>query len=127
MDESINTANKKQSRPKPPLSRLRIASEILAGMALWIVALLCVYVIGIKLFEFFQVTETEDAALAFLLMLCIVAPPLYVLGSAVGVYLAGNIGKQTGSLLATLGGSVLGGLVMYLLFLVFAGLHLLQG
>ena len=47
---------------------------------------------------------------------CIV-PPVYVLGCAIGVYFVGSRGNQTGSLLATLGGSLLGLPVMAFLYL----------
>jgi hypothetical protein len=48
------------------------------------------------------------AAAAFLF----VFPAAYGLGSAVGVYLVGNTGKQTGSFLLTLYGGLGGGLIM---------------
>ena len=121
MDESINVENEKQNRQKPPLSSDRIVGEILAGAALCTVALLVVWRICILRFGRDDYTGSigQLAALGILAMFITVFLPLYVLGSAVGVYLVGNIGKQTGSLLATLGGSLLGMFVMALL--VFAG------
>ena len=44
-----------------------------------------------------------------------VFPPLYGLGSAVGVHLVGNRGNQTGSFLLTLAGGFLGGLLTLLM------------
>jgi len=48
-------------------------------------------------------------------IMCLAVPSAYGLGCAVGVYFVGSRGKQTGSLLATLGGSLLGMFVMALL------------
>ncbi|MHC4727654.1 MAG: hypothetical protein ACYS17_10560 [Planctomycetota bacterium] len=106
MSESVNSENKKQNHQKPPLSRRRIACEILAGMALGLVALLLVYVTGIVL-----VGKGEYAVPLFLTIFVTVFPPLNVYGSAVGVHLVGSRDKQTGSFLLTLVGSFLGGLV----------------
>jgi hypothetical protein len=114
MCESINIENKKQNRQKPPLSVGRIACEILAGTALGLVALLLVYVAGIVLVE-----KGEYAVFGFLAIFFIFFPPLYVLGSAIGVYLVGNKGKQTGSFVATLGFGFLGGLFMTVVLFLF--------
>jgi hypothetical protein len=127
MSEPIKIENKNQNRQKPPLSRRRIACEILAGTALCTVALLVVWRICILRFGRDDYTGSigQLSAVGILLMFIIVFPPLYVLGSAVGVYLVGNIGKQTGSFLTTLGGGLLGMFVMA--FLVFAGRDLSIG
>ena len=61
MSESVNIENKKQNHQKPPLSVGRIACEILAGMALGLVALLVVYIAGIVL-----VGKGEYAVFGFL-------------------------------------------------------------
>ena len=120
MDEPMTADKKKQKRQKPPLNRLRIAGEILAGATLCIVALLAVCGTGIVLFGNFKTGSVGQLeALGFLALFVSVFPPLYVLGSAVGVYLVGSIGKQKGSLLATLGGSLVGGIVIVIL--VFTG------
>jgi hypothetical protein len=114
MSESVNIENKKQNRQKPPLSLTRIIGEILAGTALGLVALLFVYIAGIVL-----VDKGEYAVFGFLSIFFIFFPPLYVLGSAVGVYLLGTRGNQTGSFQATLGFSFLGGLFMAVVLYLF--------
>ncbi len=105
MSESVTAENKEQNRQKPSLNLGRIACEILAGAVAGLaVALPVAYVIGIVLVgkgePFFQVIFN------------MVFPLLYGLGSAVGVYLVGSRGKQTGSFLRTLAGGLVGGLVM---------------
>jgi hypothetical protein len=120
MDESIHVDNEKQTHNRPPLNRLRIAGEILAGATLCVVALLAVCGTGIVLFGNFKTGSVGQLkALGFLALFVSCFPPLYVLGSAVGVYLVGSIGKQKGSLLATLGGGLFGGIVIVIL--VFTG------
>ena len=107
MSESINVENKKQNHLKPPRSVIRIAGEILAGAAAgFAVAVPAEYVIGAG------VDKSGLAGFETLIKMILVLPPVYGLGSAVGVYLLGNIGKQTGSFLLTLGCGLLGGLVM---------------
>lgn len=111
MDESINIANKKQSLQKPPLTPVRIIGEILAGTAMGIaVAVPAVYVIGASS------PKGCFAGLVTLGFMFIVIPPLYGIVRAVGVYLVGSIGKQTGSLLLTLGCGFLDVLFMYAMF-----------
>jgi hypothetical protein len=119
MDEPINVENKKQNHQKPPLSVVKIACEILAGAALCIVALLVVCGTCIVLFGKPKTGGhgSELAIAGVLTMFIFVFPPLYVLGSAVGVYLLGSRGKQTGSFLITLPGGFLGLLVMVILVL----------
>jgi len=102
MSESINVENKKQNHQKPPRSLGRIACEILAGTALGLVALRVVYRPVYELFA-----DSFEGILGYLLVYVFIFPPLYGLATAVGVYLVGNIGKQTGSFLATLGWSFL--------------------
>ena len=102
MSESINIENNKQNRQKPSLSAERIAGELLAGAALGFVALLVVYRPVYKRFA-----DSFEGILGSLLAYVFVFPPLYGLATAVGVYLVGNIGKQTGSFLTTLGWSFL--------------------
>jgi hypothetical protein len=112
MSESINVENKKQTHQKPPLSLARIACEILAGaVAGFAVAFPLTYVTGIVLAG---KGKGEYAGVGFMAMFLLVFPPLYGLASAVGVYLVGKIGKQTGSFLLTLVGGLLGGLIGYL-------------
>ena len=111
MDESINVKNKKQNRRKPPLSFGRIAGEIFAGTATgFAAAVLASDVISLRVDESF---EAAAAALAIL-------PPVYGLASTGGVYLVGNIAKQTGSFLLTLIFGLLGGLTTH--FMLFGSL-----
>jgi len=94
-----NVENRAPRYEKPPLSVLRIAGEILAGTVggfAGVVGPISVFSSG----------ESEDWG-GFFAVLCVV-PITYPLGSAIGVYLVGNIGNETGSFLATLGGSILG-------------------
>ena len=108
MSESINVENKKQNRQKPPRSLIRIACEILSGAAAgFAVALPIRYVFGAP--DAFQGCFGGMAKLSFYIF---VFPPVYGLGSTVGVYLLGSRGKQTGSFLLTLVGGFLGGFVM---------------
>jgi hypothetical protein len=119
MDESINTANKKQSRQKPPLSADRIIGEILVGTVLGFVTLLVAYGIGIVLVGGGDYTGSVGQLHAFwyLIMFFIYFPPLAGLVRAVGVYLVGSIGKQTGSFVLTfLVGGFLDVLSMFVLF-----------
>ncbi len=125
MDESKTAENNKQNGQKPPLSVGRIASEILAGTAAGLgipVAVLAVcYVLGSNPPEdCFGVGGLVALVYAFLII-----PPVYALGTVVGVYLVGSRGKQTGSFLLTLGGGFVGGLGM-LMLLPFA-FYLLTG
>ena len=110
-DESIAAEKKKQDHLKPPRSLGRIAGEILAGTALGLVVLLVVYVTGIVIVGEYEQLATRGFLAVFILVLS----PLYGLSSAVGVYLVGTRGKQTGSFLATLGRGFLGVFVMVLL------------
>ena len=116
MPESLTTDNKKKHDQKPPLSVGRIAGEILAGEGVGIaVALPIRYVFGTT-----DAFQSEFSGFAELSLFIFVLLPVYVLVSAVGVYLVGSIGKQTGSFLATLGFGFLGGIVLFInSFLVF--------
>ena len=109
MSESINIENE-----KPPISIARIACEILAGWALGFVLLLVVYLIGTRnLIDSYGLVR-QDSAFVFLMMFATGFPFLYGFGSAVGVYLIGTRGKQTGSFLLALAGGFLGALVVVL-------------
>lgn len=115
MDESITAENKKQSRQKPPLSRRRIAGEILAGTATgFAIAVTVLYVTGIRLVGGRDYTGSvgQLAAVGLLVTSIFVSAMVYGLASALGVYIVGSRGKQTGSFLATLGCGFLGGPVM---------------
>jgi hypothetical protein len=108
MCESINVENKKQNHQKPPLSVIRIAGEILAGAAAGL---------AVALPALFAISNADSFQGCFggifVLWICFLFfPILYVLACAVGVYLLGNRGKQTGSFLLTLGSGFIGGLVM---------------
>ena len=120
MCESVNSENKKQNRQKPPLIVVRIACEILAGMATGlVVALPLVCVTGFLLVDVLVDEDSCFAAFGFLgifaAIFAYVFPPLYGLGSAIGVYLVGTRGKQTGSFIITLAGGFLGGLLTLLM------------
>jgi hypothetical protein len=123
MDESINTENKKQKRQKPPLSVGIIAGEIFAGTATSTVSAALAYLFfsvvgyGVKIAGLGEEGCMGNFVLwviaAFMFMF---VPPLYVLGCAIGVYLVGRIGNQTGSLLASLGGTLIGVFIMGILY-----------
>ena len=109
MDESVNVENEKQGRLKPPLNIGRIAGEILAGTAAgFAVTVPAAYVTEIKLVD----TKAHFVAFPFLVVFIIFLALLYGFASAVGVYLVGSIGKQTGPFLSTIGCGLFGGLVM---------------
>jgi hypothetical protein len=121
MDESINVENKKQKHQKPPLSFVRIAGEILAGAAFWIVPLLVIY--GTDMIFNGKGDNTDSGTqllgLGILVMFFLVFPPLAGLVRAVGVYLVGSIGKQTGSFVLTfLVGGFLDVLCMFVMFFI---------
>ena len=119
MDKSNNTANKKQSRPKPPLSDVGIIAEIIVGTALGFVTLLVAYGIGIVHMGGGDYTGSVGQlhALGYLVTFFMYFPTLAGLVRAVGVYLVGSIGKQTGSFILTfLVGGFLDVLLMYVMF-----------
>jgi hypothetical protein len=112
MDESINVENEKQAHQKPPRNIIRIACEILAGAVMgFAVSYAAAYVIGSSVPEG---CFSGFVALGYMLY---IVPPLYTCATAVGVYLVGRTGNQTGSMLATLGGVFLGVPVIALLYL----------
>lgn len=116
MDESITDENKKQKRQKPPRNLGRIAGEILTGAATAAaLAYLSLYVVGYGA-KSAGWGEGCMGGLAVLAIMIYVAPPVYVLGCAVGVYFVGRIGNQTGSFLATLGGTLIGVFIMGILY-----------
>lgn len=112
MDESNTAENKKLDGQKPPLSVGRIAGEILAGTVTGLaVTMPIVYVlIADSGGDCFGIGRLIVAIAGFLII-----PPVYTLGTVVGVYLVGSRGKQTGSFLLTLGGGLVGGLGMFAL------------
>lgn len=108
MSESVNIENIKQNPQKPPISIGRIACEILAAAVAGLaVALPIACITGIVLVD----EGSCFAGFGLLAIFACVFPPLYGLGGAVGVYLVGTRGKQTGSFLLTLGGGFLTGLL----------------
>jgi len=116
MDESINVEKEKQAQQKPPRNLVRIACEILTGAATAAAfAYLSLYVVGYGAKSAGWGGGQMDG-LAIVGIMGMVVPPVYVLGGAVGVYFVGRRGNQTGSLLATLGGCLLGVPVMALLY-----------
>ena len=116
MDESINVENKKQAHQKPPRNLGRIACEILTGGATAsALAYSTLYVVGYGA-KIAGWGEGCMGGLAVLAIMFYVVPPFYVLGGAIGVYFVGSRGNETGSFLATLGGSLLGLFVMAILY-----------
>ena len=111
MGESIHAEDKERAHQKPPLSVGRIVGEILAGTVIGCaVAELAKYVL--------LVAGSGGDCMGFGALAVavipgfLIIPPAYGLASAVGVYLVGNRGTQTGSFLWTLGCGFAGGLVI---------------
>ena len=103
--------NKAQRGEKPPLSGGRITGEILVGGVGGIVGGLGGGFIGAGVAREGYPNE--------LVGFIIGGSIGYTLGSSIGVYLVGNTGGETGSFLATLGGSLLGfglGLAGFIVF-----------
>jgi len=127
MSESIK--NKKQTRQKPPLSLVRTACEIIAGVvAGFAVPVPVFYAVYYLVFRVALGAPADwaqkDCGLGGLLVLAILFmsfPPAYISGTIIGVYFVGTRGKQTGSFLATLGGVFLGvPIAALLLFYIWA-------
>ena len=114
MRGSETSENEKRNHQIPPLSVGQIVGELFAGMALGLVALAFVYVIGIIVFG----SGGEYAVVGFLGMFFFVFPAVNGL-SAVGVYLVGSRGEQTGSFLMTLFCGFVGGIVAVIASLQF--------
>jgi hypothetical protein len=116
MCEPSNTEDDKKGHRKPPRSLARIGGEVLTGTATAAAfAFSSLYVVGFGAYS----AGLGDGCMDGLMVLGIMAytvPPFYVLGCAIGVYLVGRIGSQTGSFLATLGGAFLGLPVMAVLY-----------
>mgnify|MGYP001570995770 CR=1 FL=1 len=110
MDELINVENEKQARQKPPLSVGRIAGEMFAGMGVGFAAGL------LGGFGFLMMVHPgrgfDEGILALAASIFFAFPTVYGVASAVGVYLVGKRGKQTGSFLWTLGCGFAGVLVI---------------
>ena len=92
-------------RSKPPLSVGRIVGEILAGGVGGVVVGFVGLVVGINYAMHYLPMGKCNPVVDYAIRIG------SVLGSTIGVYVVGNIGNGTGSFLATLGGSILGGLV----------------
>ena len=126
MSESVNIENKNQNCQNPPLSLGRIACEILAGFVTGFaipVPLSYAVIYGFTCMFFgapadwpekgeFGLFVFVDLAIIIISFLLLYGP-----ATAVGVYLVGSRGKQTGSFLATFGGVFLGVPVIVLLYL----------
>jgi len=91
---------KKQTHQKPPLSIGRIAGEIFAGIGMSFAVMMPV--LFIEVIVSFGGIRSEETRTAFMAMLSKVTPGVYGIAGAIGVYLLGNRGNQTGSLLLTL-------------------------
>ena len=99
MDESITADDKKQKHQKPPLGLSRIAGEFFAGIGMsFAVMMLALCIEGIV---FFGRIGSDGTRTSFMAMFSKVTPGVYGIASAIGVYLLGNKGNQTGSLLLT--------------------------
>ncbi|UCG59751.1 MAG: hypothetical protein JSU70_09575 [Phycisphaerales bacterium] len=110
MSESITAKEEEKNRQKPPLSLGRIASEILAGIGMSFAAMMLFRCIeGLMLFGGIGDGESR---IAFMATLSKVTPGVCGIAGAVGVYLLGSRGSQTGSFLVTLASGFLAGLLM---------------
>ena len=103
----------KAQAEKPPLSAGRVTGEILAGGTAGFVCAMIGWVVGLYIgVEYFVPEGASDPwypqAEKAMGVSAVIGSAL---GSSVGVYGVGNSGDETGSFLATLGGSMLGGLV----------------
>jgi MFS family permease len=109
--ERKNKMESKNQKPqKPPLSPARVAGEVLAGIVGGLAAAAAAAVAAFLAFVLWEEGEpSEWGEFAFFFG---ILPPVvlitYSLGSAIGVYLVGKRGNQTGSFWATLAGSFLG-------------------
>ncbi|MFC1713405.1 hypothetical protein ACFL6S_07050 [Candidatus Poribacteria bacterium] len=88
----------------------RVIGEMMAGVAGGFAGL--APFLGVA-YGAFEMNDGAGAAggLALGILLFVVGPITYPLGSAAGVYFAGKRGDEAGSFLATFGGSFLGGLI----------------
>jgi len=114
-DKSINVENKKQNLQKPPLSAGRIAGEILAGMGMSFAVMMLVGFVESVVF-FGGIRAEADTRMALMSTLSKVTPGLYGIAGAVGVYLLGSRGNETGSLLLTLAFGFFAGLLKLAMF-----------
>ncbi|UCD50226.1 MAG: hypothetical protein JSW27_22190 [Phycisphaerales bacterium] len=122
MGEPSNAEHEEKGRRKPPRSLTRIAGEVLVGtVTATALAFLSALVVGYGAESAFPgLGESCMGGLlvfAVLAMMIIAALPVYIVGCAIGVYLVGRIGSQTGSFLAAFGGVFLGAPVIALLYL----------
>ncbi len=97
-----HVARKEHAPQKPPLSVGRIAGEILVGAAVGFAA-------GLLAGSGFLVLPVDNVLVASFFF---VFPTVYGAASPVGVYLVGRRGRQTGSLLSTLGCGFAGAMVV---------------
>jgi len=96
---------KEQSREKPPLRIERIGGEILAGGGLGIVGALGLGAAGVGIGA---LLGGDDGEGAIIVGMAIGGGLGYSIGSALGVYLVGDTANETGSLIATFLGGLLG-------------------
>lgn len=108
--------NEEREDGKPNLNAIRIGGEFLAGGVAGITAALAPVPV---MYKIFRDKEAEGASVGIYLG-CTLAIT-YPLGNALGVYLVGNIGDESGSFLATLAGSYIGELVGAVLFMQVMG------
>jgi hypothetical protein len=103
-----------QEGAKPPLSSKRITGEFLAGVAVGTAAAVIPAYLLFKLFPREPGSGPAGAPANLPELIAFLSIPVgYAIGSAIGVYLVGNSGNQTGSFLLPLVGTslvVIGGL-----------------
>jgi hypothetical protein len=102
---------KEQSREKPPLSKKRIMREVLAGGGLGVAGGLAGGLAGLGIG--FLLAPDEDEYIGPIVGFFLGSSISYPIGTALGVYLVGDTGDETGSFVATLGGSLLGASLTY--------------
>jgi hypothetical protein len=112
MDGSMIANNKERKHQRPPLSVVRIVVEISAALALELVVL---YVFDVVILSSIipESKPCPSGGFGILAAFLYIIPLLYVIVSAVSavaIYFVGSTAKQTGSFLATLVCSFMGGI-----------------
>jgi hypothetical protein len=112
MDGSMIANNKERKHQRPPLSVVRIVVEISAALALELVVL---YVFDVVILSSIipESKPCPSGGFGILAAFLYIIPLLYVIVSAVSavaIYFVGSTDKQTGSFLATLVCSFMGGI-----------------
>ncbi len=111
IQESNGPGEPIKNNKKPPLNGRKIMGEISAGVLSGFIVGGIGGLIGVLLYIYIDPRESEDPwNKAFGIYEWMDSGIFigYALGSAIGVYWVGSAGNETGSFLATLGGSILG-------------------